>query len=127
MTTHSYQIRLLETRVATDGMDDVALFDVHREEDGQGWRVSAFLSPLFRLLRMGSQASVESRREMVAGLGARGIAERLQQGLEPASYEFLVFATDYPGSPGDPDPLLPYEHVTICTGGVETGLPSVRE
>ena len=50
---------------------------------------------------------------MVAGLGARAIVERLQQGLEPAEGEFLIFAADYPGAPGDPDPLLPYDQVTV--------------
>jgi hypothetical protein len=99
--------------MATDGTDDVALFDVIRREDGKTWRVPVFLSPLFRVLQMGSQVSVESRREMVAGLGARDIAERLKQGLEPAGEESVVLATDYPGAPGEPDPLLPYEQVTV--------------
>jgi len=51
---------------------------------------------------------------MVTGLGARAIVERLKQGLEPADQEFLVFATNYLGAPGDPDPLLPYDQVTVC-------------
>lgn len=111
-----YQIQLRETRIATDGTDDVAMFDVTCEEDGQTWLVPVLLSPLFRWLQMESQVSVESRRDMVAGLGARAIAERLRQGLEPLSEEFLLFTTDYPGAPGDPDPLLPYERVNVCVG-----------
>jgi len=106
--------------MATDETDDVALFDVTCEEDGRTWRVPAFLSPLFRVLRMGSQASVESRREMVAGLGARAIAKRLRQGLEPPFEQPLVFATNYPGAPSDPDLLLPYAQVTVCDGEVKT-------
>jgi hypothetical protein len=108
----SYQIRLRETRMATDDTDDVALFDVTCEEDGRTWQVPVILSPLFRVLHMEFQAPVESRREMVAGLGARAIAERLMQGLEPAE-EILVFAIDYPGAPGEPNPLVPYERVTV--------------
>ncbi|MBC8262897.1 MAG: hypothetical protein H8E47_02070 [Anaerolineales bacterium] len=123
----SYQVRLRETRMSKDETDDVALFDVTCEEDGRARRVAAFLTPLFRLLRMGSQVSVESRRDMVAGLGARAIVERLKQGLGPANQEFLVFATDYPGAPGDPDPLLPYEQVTVCVDEAGTQLPSVQE
>jgi hypothetical protein len=113
MTMHTYQIRLRETRMATDGTDDVALFDVDREEDGRTWRVAVFLSPLFRWVRMGPGASVESRREMVAGLGAQAIEERLKQGLEPTEQELLVLAINYPGAPGAPDPRLPYEQVTV--------------
>ncbi len=109
----SYQVRLSETRIAEEGADDVALFDVNSRDDGRSWRVSAFVSPLFRFLRMGSLASTERRRDMVAGLGARAIAERLQRGWEPTEGEFLVFAINYPGSPGDPDPLLPYDEVTV--------------
>ncbi len=116
----SYQVRLLETRMSKDETDDVALFDVTCEEDGRTWRVTAFLAPLFRVLHMEFQASVESRREMVAGLGARAIVERLSQGLEPADQEFLVFAIDYPGAPGDPDPLWPYEQVTVCADEAKT-------
>jgi hypothetical protein len=110
---HSYQIRLFETRMAENGADDVALFDVKREEDGETWRVPVFLSPLFRLLKMGTGASVESRREMVAGLGAQEIAARLRRGLEPTDQDFLVFAADYPGAPGDPVPLSSYEQVIV--------------
>ena len=108
----NYQILLRETRMATDDTDDVALFDVTCEEDGQTWRVPVFLSPLFRVLHMEFQASAENRREMVAGLGARAIAERLKRGLEPVE-ESLVFAIDYPGAPGEPNPLVPYERVTV--------------
>jgi hypothetical protein len=127
MMMPSYQIRLLETRVSADDIDDVASFDVECGEDGRTWRVSAFVSPLFRLLHGGSQASVESRRDMVAGLGAREIAERLRRGLEPADQESLIFATDYPGAPGDPDPLLPYDQVTVHAGDIETEPLSVPE
>jgi len=124
MLMHSYQIRLRETRMATDETDDIALFDVTCEGDGRTWRVPVFLSPLFRVLQMGSQAPVESRRETVAGLGARAIAERLKQGLEPPFEEFLVFAAGYPGAPGDPNPLLPYDYVIVCDGEVKAiGIP----
>jgi len=121
----SYQIQLRETRMATDGTDDVALFDIACEEDGQTWRVAVFLSPLFRWVRMGPGASVESRRETVAGMGARAITERLKMGLEPSEQEFLVLATDYPGAPGDPDLLLPYEQVTVCVGEAQAESPAV--
>lgn len=109
---HSYQIWLRETRVAKDGTDDVALFKVICEKDEQAWHVPVFLSPLFRTLQMDFQASVESRKEMVAGLGARAIAERLKQGWKPTE-ESLVLAIDYPGAPGDPDPLSPHEQVIV--------------
>jgi hypothetical protein len=118
MTMRSYQVQLRETRMAMDGTDDVALFDVTREEDGRTWRVPVFLSPLFRVLHMRPQASVENRREMVAGLGARAISERLKQGQELPFEEFLVFAADYPGAPGEPAPLLPYDQVTVCVDEV---------
>ena len=114
----TYQIRLYETRMTENDADDVALFDVTRERDGQVWRVPVFLSPLFRILQMRALPAVETRREMVAGLGARAIVERLQQGLEPPFAEHLVFATDYPGAPGAPDLLLPYDQVTVSDGEV---------
>jgi len=110
---YSYQIRLLETRMAEDGADDVALFDVSREEDGQTWRVPVFLSPLFRWLHIGPQAAVENRRQMVAGLGAREIAEQLQRGLEPTDLGALVLAADCPGVPDDPAPLPSYEQLIV--------------
>ncbi len=116
---YSYQIRLLETRMAENGADDVALFEVSREKDGQTWRVPVFLSPLFRLLHMGPQSAVERRRQMVVGLGARGIAEQLQQGLEPTDLDFLVFAADYPGAPDDPVPLPSGEQLTVRVGNVQ--------
>lgn len=119
----SYQIRLRETRMATDDTDDVALFDVTCEEDGRTWQVPVVLSPLFRVLHMEFQAPVESRREMVAGLGARAIAERLEQGLDPAE-EILVFAIDYPGAPGEPNPLVPYERVKVPVDEVKTQAPT---
>ncbi len=110
-----YHIQLYETRLTTDDRDDVALFDVIREDDDQTWRVPVFLSPLFRVLCMKFQAPEENRQEMVAGLGARAITERLKHGQEPPYDEGLIMAADYPGSPGDPHPLLPYDHITICT------------
>jgi hypothetical protein len=111
----TYEIRLYETRMTESDTDDVALYDVTRK-DGQNWRVPVFLSPLFRVLCMGAMPSVESRREMAAGLGARAIVERLVQGLEPPFEDSLVFATDYPGAPGDPNPLSPYEHIIVRDG-----------
>ena len=104
----------------------MALFEIIRAEDGQRWSVAAFLSPLFRVLHMNSSASIEARREMVAGLGARAIVGRLKQGLEPDGQGPLVFANDYPGSPGAPDPLLPYDQVTVCVDGAKPGLPSIQ-
>ncbi len=115
----TYKIRLYETRMTENDTDDVALFDVTREHDGQMWRVPVFLSPLFRVLQMGAVPALETRREMVAGLGARAIVERLQRGLEPPFAASLVFTADYPGAPGDPDPLLPYEQVTVSDGEVK--------
>lgn len=109
----SYQIQLRETRLATDGTDDVALFDVVREDDCSTWRVPVFLSPLFRLVHMRPDASSESRRDMVAGLGVRAIIERLEKGLEPLAEEPIVLAKTYPGAPDDPDPLPSYEQVTV--------------
>ena len=99
--------------MTSNGTDDVALFDVICAEDERTWRVPVFLSPLFRWAQMPPQASIEARREMVGGLGARAIAERLEQGQEPPADEPLVLATDYPGAPGEPDPLLPYECVAV--------------
>lgn len=99
--------------------DDVALFDVICENDGRAWRVPVFLSPLFRVLQMGALPSVEDRRDMVAGLGVQAIAERLGQGLEPPFEESLVFTTDYPGAPGDPNPLSSYKQVTVRDGAVK--------
>lgn len=98
--------------------DDVALFDIICQ-DGRTWRVPVFLSPLFRVLQMGTLPSVEARREMVAGLGVRTIAERLTQGLEPPFEEPIVFATDYPGTPGDPNPLSSYERVIVRDNAVQ--------
>ena len=114
---NAYEIRLYETRMTENDTDDVALFDVTCK-DGRAWRVPVFLSPLFRVLCMGALPSVENRRDMVAGLGARAIVERLEQGLEPPFEGSLVFAADYPGAPGDPNPLSPYEHVIVRDGEV---------
>jgi len=100
--------------MTTKDLDDVALFDVTCEEDDQAWLVPVFLSPLFRLVRMSFDPSIEKRQEMLAGLGARAIVERLQRGQESQIDEPLVFTTSHPGTPGDPDPLLPYEEMTIC-------------
>lgn len=115
----SYQIRLRETRMTTEGIDDVALFDVIREKDGESWQVPVFLSPLFRLMQMKLGAAVEDRRDMVAGLGARAISERLLSGLEPPLEEMLVFAIDYPGAPGVPNPLPSYEQIIVRDGKIE--------
>ena len=109
----SYRVQLRETRLATDGTDDVALFDVTREEDGTTWIVPTYLSPIFRVMQMKANTSPDSRRDMVAGLGARAIVERLTKGVEPPLAEPLVFTVDYPGAPGDPDRLSPYEQVTV--------------
>jgi len=108
----AYQIKLREIRLATDGTDDVALFDVTREEDGETWLVPALLSPLFRLVNMRSTASADGRRDMVAGLGARALVERLNRGMAPPD-EPLVFSLDYPGAPGDPEPLPSYERAVV--------------
>ncbi len=121
---HTYQIQLRETRMTKNNTDDVALFDVTRDEDKQTWRVAAFLSPLFRMMHMEFQASLETRREMVAGLGARTIAERLEHNIEPTEQEFLLFASNYPGAPGDPAPLLPYDQVTVRVNEAHDGHPS---
>jgi len=109
----SYQIQLRETRLATDGTDDVALFDVTRMEDGETWLVPALLSPLFRLISMRASVSADSRREMVAGLGARAIAEYLNKGGQLPLDEPLLLGLDYPGAPGDPEPLSSYEQVAV--------------
>jgi|GEM_PF-1917470 len=109
----SYWIQLREVRLATDGTDDVALFDVERKEDGETWIVPALLSPLFRLVNMRATASADSRREMVAGLGARAIVEQLNRGLEPPLDGAFLFSLDYPGAPGDPKPLSSYEQVVV--------------
>jgi hypothetical protein len=50
---------------------------------------------------------------MVAGLGARAIVKRLNRGVEPERVGPLVFTVDYPGAPGDPDLLLPYEQTRV--------------
>jgi hypothetical protein len=109
----SYRIQLRETRLASDGTDDVALFDVTREGDGATWIVPAYLSPLFRVMRMQVNVSPERRRDMVAGLGARAIVKQLNRGVEPERVGPLVFTVDYPGAPGDPDLLLPYEQARV--------------
>ncbi|MGD2104361.1 MAG: hypothetical protein PVJ55_04510 [Anaerolineae bacterium] len=111
-----YQIQLREIRLATDGTDDVALFDVKREEDGETWIVPALLSPLFRLVNMQATASEDSRREMVAGLGARAIVERLNQGAEPPLDDPPLLSLSYPGAPDDPEPFPSYDHLTIEVG-----------
>jgi hypothetical protein len=114
----SYQIELREVRLATDGTDDVALFDVRRNEDGETWIVPAMVSPLFRLINMRATVSDEGRRAMVGGLGARAIVERLNRGAEGESLtesleEPLLFSLDYPGAPDEPKPLPEFETVTI--------------
>jgi hypothetical protein len=109
----SYRIQLREIRLATDGTDDVALFDVTREEDRTTWILPAYLSPLFRLMQAQANASPDWRRDMVGGLGARAIVEQLTKGVEPPLVGPLVFTVDYPGAPGDPELLLPYEQATV--------------
>jgi len=110
----SYEIALREVRLATDGTDDVALFDVRREEDGESWIVPALISPLFRLMNMQATVSDESRRAMVGGLGARAIVERLNQGVDPEDVEEpFLFSLDYPGAPDEPKPLDPFEALTV--------------
>ncbi len=107
----SYRIRLLETRLTEDDMDDVALFDVHREDDGQVWRVPVILSPLFRWYRLGPAASEQTRRDMVGGLGARAIVQRLREKGSPP--EQVILAIDYPGAPGEPDPLETFDEIAV--------------
>ncbi len=109
----SYRVKLREVRLAADGTDDVALFDVERGEDGAKWIVPAYLSPLFRLVRMSAPVSADSRRDMVGGLGARAICDRLSQGVDPSSIESVLFTLEYPGAPGDPQPLFPYEDLAV--------------
>ena len=116
-TMCGYQIRLEDVRIASDGKDDVALFDVVRETDEETWRVPVYLSPLFRFLNMRSQPSPEVREQMVGGLGARVIVERLRRGIEPPFGEQLVLATNYPGAPGEPDVLHPYDRVVVQVDG----------
>jgi len=109
----TYQIQLYETRMTEVDTDDVALFDVTCDENEQMWRVPVFLSPLFRILHMGALPEIKSRQDMVAGLGARAIAERLRQGLEPPFEQALVFTSKYPGAPDAPNPLSPYKRVIV--------------
>ncbi len=120
MGMSTYQIRLYETRMTENDTDDVALFDVTCDNDGRTWRVPVFLSPLFRILHMGALPEAKSRQDMVAGLGARAIAERLSQGLEPPFEESLVFTVQYPGAPDDPNPLLPYKRVLVRGSEIKT-------
>jgi len=70
-------------------------------------------------MQMNLGAAVEDRRDMVAGLGARAISERLLRGQEPSSEDMLVFAIDYPGAPSDPNPLATYEHIFVSDGEVK--------
>ena len=115
---NQYQIRLEDIRIASDGKDDVALFDIVRGTDEETWRVRVYLSPLFRFLNMRPHSPPEVREQMVGGLGARVIANRLQRGIEPPFEEQLVVAAHYPGAPGKPDVLHPYDHVTVRVGEV---------
>lgn len=109
----AYRVQLRETRMATDGTDDVAIFDVTREDDGQTWQVPVYLTPLFRLVRMETTATAEKREAMVAGLGARVITERLEQGQVSQLEEPAMMTLDYPGAPDDPEPLSSYEEFVV--------------
>jgi hypothetical protein len=104
---------LRETRLSENGTDDVALFDVTREDDGETWIIPTYVSPLFRVMQMHASASAEERRGMVAGLGARAIVEYLKEGAGPPLVH-LLFAVDYPGAPGEPESLFPYEQATVA-------------
>ena len=108
----SYRVELRETRLSENGTDDVALFDVTREDDGETWIVPTYVSPLFRVMHMHATASDEERRGMVAGLGARAIVEHLKEGAGPPLVPPL-FAVDYPGAPGEPQGLSAYEQATV--------------
>ena len=117
----SYHISLREVRLATDGTDDVALFDVQRKEDGETWIVPALISPLFRLMNLQATVSDENRRAMVGGLGARAIVERLNQGVDPDGLEEpFLFSLDYPGAPDEPKPLDEFEDLTVEVGNGST-------
>jgi len=104
-----YEIELKETRLAERGRgDDVALFEV-RENGEKGEQVTVYLTPLFRVLQMKGERSPEARAEMVAGLGARAIVERLHSGEGPQEIERVKLGESYPGAPGEPEPLDEYE------------------
>jgi hypothetical protein len=62
---------------------------------------------------MDLKASEERRQEMVAGLGARAIVDRLRRGLEPPFEESVILASIYPGAPGTPEPLEICETISI--------------
>lgn len=112
----AYRIQLRETRMATDGTDDVALFNVTREEDGHTWLVPVVLTPLFRLVQMEATTKTEEREKMVAGLGARIIANHLKEDQESHLEKPVIIKLDYPGAPDAPDPLLPYDEFIIQVG-----------
>ena len=95
MMAPSYRIQLRETRAAKGETDDIALFDVICEEDERMWPVAVFLSPLFRALPMQPQASAEARRDMVAGLVARAITERMAQRLGSGARYRIVGGTEW--------------------------------
>ena len=111
----TYNVRLLETRISDCEADDTAIFQVTGEDDGQDWQVAAVISPLFRVLRMTRNASLDERRDMVAGLGARGIVERLENGLPLEHGGYVVIAEEYPGAPASPEPIRDYEQITVNT------------
>ncbi len=112
----AYRIQLQETRMATDGTDDVALFNVTCQDDGQSWIVPVVLTPLFRLTQMEATLNTEERERMVAGLGARVIANHLKQDQTSEMEAPVIITLDYPGAPDAPELLLPYEDFTIQTG-----------
>lgn len=111
-----YNVRLLETRMSDFGGDDAAIFSVTCEENGRAWQVAALLSPLFRHLHMERAPSIETRRDMVAGMGVRAISEQLEQGLSLEDVTYLVLGERYVGAPGAPEPIGEDEQVAIVSG-----------
>jgi hypothetical protein len=48
---------------------------------------------------------------MVGGLGARAIVQRLREKGSPP--EQVILAIDYPGAPGEPDPLETFDEIAV--------------